>query len=168
MNQDPDSQDPLDYGALLQDALRHLVRRSLGIVAEQGMPGDHHFYLSFRTTHPGVVMPPHLRDSYPEEMTIVLKTQFHDLVVDDDTFSVGLVFSGVRYGLTVPFALQGKECVDRTDRRQPANLHPSIRHLRPRKVAREIAFARSSGFPTLPVPALYGGGTNNLHEAPVQ
>ena len=104
MREDPDRQDPLDYGILLQDALRGPVRRSLGIVAEQGMPGDHHFYLSFRTDAPGVVMPPHLRESYPEEMTIVLKTQFHDLFVDDEAFSVGLFFSGVRYGLTVPFA----------------------------------------------------------------
>ena len=105
MSQDPrDSRDPLDYGILLQDALRGLVRRSLEIVAAQGMPGDHHFYLSFRTDAPGVAVPPHLRDSYPEEMKIVLKTQFHDLVVDEEAFSVGLFFSGVRYGLTIPFA----------------------------------------------------------------
>lgn len=98
------NQDPLDYQILLQDALRGLVRRSLEIVAEQGFTGDHHFYLSFRTGAPGVVMPEHLRDSYPDEMTIVLKTQFKDLTVDDDAFSVGLYFSSVLYYLTIPFA----------------------------------------------------------------
>ncbi len=97
-------QDPLDYQILLQDALRGLVRRSLEVVAEQGLTGDHHFYLSFRTGAPGVVMPPHLRDSYPDEMTIVLKTQFKDLTVDEEGFSVGLFFSSVLYYLTVPFA----------------------------------------------------------------
>ncbi len=97
------NRDPLDYQVLLQDALRGLVRRSLEIVAEQGLPGDHHFYLAFRTGAPGVVMPPHLRDSYPDEMTIVLKSQFKDLTVDEEAFSVGLFFSGVLYYLTVPF-----------------------------------------------------------------
>ena len=89
---------------MLQDALRGLVRRSLTVVSGQGMPGEHHFYLSFRTTAQGVVMPDHLRDQYPEEMTIVLKTQFRDLAVESDEFSVGLLFSGVLYYLTIPFA----------------------------------------------------------------
>ncbi len=97
------SQDPLDYQFLLQDALRGLVRRSLEIVAEQGFTGDHHFYLSFSTGAPGVAMPAHLRDSYQNEMTIVLKTQFKDLTVNDESFSVGLYFGGVLYYLTVPF-----------------------------------------------------------------
>ena len=69
------SDDPLDYPILLQDALRGVVRRGLEIVAEQGFTGEHHFYITFLTGAPGVVMPPHLRDSYPDEMTIVLKTQ---------------------------------------------------------------------------------------------
>ena len=98
------SQDPLDYQILLQDALRGLVRQSLEIVAGEGFPGDHHFYLSFRTGAPGVEMPPHLRDSYPDEMTIVLKTQFKDLTVTEDAFSLVLFFSGVLYYLTIPFA----------------------------------------------------------------
>ena len=98
------SPDPLDYPLLLQQSLRLLVRRCLEIVSEQGLPGDHHFYLSFRTDAPGVDMPPHLRERYPEEMTIVLKTRFRDLEVDDDAFSVGLFFSGVLNHLTIPFA----------------------------------------------------------------
>ncbi len=98
------SQDPLDYQVLIQDALRGVVRRSLEIVAEQGLPGEHHFFIAFRTDAPGVVMPPHLRDSYPDEMTIVLKTQFKDLEVTEEAFSVGLYFSNVLYYLTVPFS----------------------------------------------------------------
>ena len=97
-------QDPLDYQVLLQNALRGLVRQSLAIVAEQGFTGDHHFYLSFRTAAPGVVIPSHMHDTYPDEMTIVLKTQFKDLTVEEDGFSVGLFFGGVLYYLTVPFA----------------------------------------------------------------
>ncbi len=96
--------DSLDYGSLLQDALRGLVRRALTVVAGQGMPGEHHFYLAFRTATPGVVLPTHLKEQYPEEMTIVLKTQFQDLDVESDGFSVGLFFSGVLYRLSVPFA----------------------------------------------------------------
>lgn len=95
--------DPLDYQHLIQDALRGVARRSLEIVADQGMPGDHHFYISFRTDAAGVVMPPHLRDRYPEEMTIVLKTQFQDLDVGADAFSVGLYFGGVLHYLIIPF-----------------------------------------------------------------
>ncbi|MEM7587849.1 MAG: ClpXP protease specificity-enhancing factor SspB [Acidobacteriota bacterium] len=97
------SHDPLDYGLLIQDALRGVVRRSLEIVAAQGMPGEHHFYLTFSTQLPDVMIPPHLLESYPEEMTIVLKTQFQDLVVDEDAFSVGLFFSGKLHHLVVPF-----------------------------------------------------------------
>lgn len=104
MSQDSvDSEDPLDYGLLLQDALRGVVRRCLSIVAREGLPGDHHFYLAFRTQAPGVEMPAHLRDQYPETMTIVLKTRFRDLSVGDEAFSVGLYFSGVLHHLTIPF-----------------------------------------------------------------
>ena len=83
--------------------MRGLVRRSLEIVAEQGFTGDHHFFISFRTVAPGVYIPPHMLDSYPEEMTIVLKTQFKDLTVSEEEFSVGLFFGGVLYYLTIPF-----------------------------------------------------------------
>jgi hypothetical protein len=97
------SQDPLDYNLLLQEALRGLVRRSLEIVAEGGLPGAHHLYIGFRTDFPGVEMPGSLRASYPEEMTIVLQHQFQDLEVGDDAFSVGLYFGSVLQYLTVPF-----------------------------------------------------------------
>jgi hypothetical protein len=78
----------------------------LSHAAEHGLPGDHHFYLTFRTSHPGVVMPGHLRARYPQEMTIVLQHKFWDLAVDKaaGTFSVRLSFGGVAALLTVPFA----------------------------------------------------------------
>lgn len=96
--------DSLDYDELVQDALRTVVRRVLGDVARQGLPGAHHFYIAFRTAHPGVVLAPALRERYPDEMTIVLHHQFWDLAVDEDTLSVTLSFNRVSERLTVPFA----------------------------------------------------------------
>lgn len=94
----------LDYERLLQDALRGLVRRVLAQVAEDGLPGAHHFYLSFATQAPGVELPSSLRQQHPDELTIVLQHQFANLVVDDDAFSLTLYFSGRPCSLTVPFA----------------------------------------------------------------
>jgi hypothetical protein len=85
-------------------ALRSLVRGALAHAAAHGLPGEHHFYLSFRTDHPGVAMPARLKQQYPEEMTIVLQHQFWDLKVQEDAFTVGLAFGGVPASLTVPFA----------------------------------------------------------------
>lgn len=96
--------DPLDYPQLVQEALRDIVRRSLEIVAEQGLPGGHHFYITFRTQAPGVDLPPTLAARYPEEMTIVVQHQFRDLRVDDDEFSIALSFAGLWEELTVPFS----------------------------------------------------------------
>ncbi len=96
--------DRIDYPAILQEALRGAVRQVLAQVAEHGMPGDHHFYVEFRTDHPGVEVPRFLRDMYPEEMRIVLQNQYWDLAVDDEVFSVALSFNAARHRLTVPFA----------------------------------------------------------------
>ncbi|HXO19307.1 MAG TPA: ClpXP protease specificity-enhancing factor SspB [Thermoanaerobaculia bacterium] len=93
----------LDYQKILQDALRDAVRRILALVAEHGPPGDHFFYLGFRTDRPGVEIPRFLRDQFPEEMTIVLQNQFWDLEVAPEAFSVTLTFNGSRQRLTVPF-----------------------------------------------------------------
>ena len=98
------SSDSIDYQHLVEDALRDVVRRVLADVAEQGLPGDHHFYIGFRTGHPGVVMPRSLRDLYPEEMSLILQHQFWNLAVDDDGFAVELTFSGRRQRLEIPFA----------------------------------------------------------------
>jgi len=94
----------LDYPRMVHDALRDVVRRALAQVAEEGLPGDHHFVLAFKTGEPGVRVPPFLRDLHPEETTVVLQHQFWDLEVDREAFSVTLVFGGARHRITVPFA----------------------------------------------------------------
>ena len=96
----------LPYDAWAEEALRQVVVRALAHVAAEGMPGDHHFYISFRTDRPGVTMPPRLRAQYPQEMTIVLQHQFWDLKADeaDGAFQVALSFSGVSSLLIVPFS----------------------------------------------------------------
>jgi len=96
--------DSLDYPGFLQDALRDMVRRVLAYVAENGLPGEHHFYITFSTDHPGVVIPAFLRDQYPEAVRIILQNQYWDLAVDETAFSVSLNFAAARQRLTVPFA----------------------------------------------------------------
>jgi hypothetical protein len=92
------------YDLLAQDALRGLVRKVLGDAAKSGLPGDHHFSISFRTDAEGVRLSPRLREQFPQEMTIILQYQFWDLKVTDTAFEVGLSFGGVPEKLTVPFA----------------------------------------------------------------
>ena len=94
----------LPYEAWVENAMRHVVAQALAHVAENGLPGEHHFYLTFRTDHPGVVIPPRLRAQYPQEMTIVLQHQFWDLKMDQEAglISVGLSFGGVPASLTIP------------------------------------------------------------------
>jgi hypothetical protein len=96
----------LPYDRWTEDALREVVARALEHTAKHGLAGEHHFYLTFRTDHPGVSMPGHLKARYPQEMTIVLQHRFWDLAVDRRTgvFSVGLSFGGVPATLLVPFA----------------------------------------------------------------
>jgi hypothetical protein len=94
----------LDYPRLVHDALRDVVRSALGQVAEEGLPGEHHFVLAFKTGDPGVRVPAFLRDLHPEEMTVLLQHQFWDLEVDREAFSVTLTFGGARHRITVPFA----------------------------------------------------------------
>ncbi|MCJ2092857.1 ClpXP protease specificity-enhancing factor SspB [Methylobacterium sp. J-072] len=100
--------DLIRYDLLVQDALRGVVRKVLTDAARDGLMGDHHFYVSFRTEAPGVRMSQALREKYPQDMTIVLQHQFWDLSVHEHTFEVGLSFSGVPERLLVPFdALSG-------------------------------------------------------------
>jgi hypothetical protein len=94
----------LPYASFVHAALRHLVRGALEHAATHGLPGDHHFYLTFRTGYPGVLLPARLKAQYPDEMTIVLQHQFWDLKLQDDAFTVGLSFNGVPASLTIPFA----------------------------------------------------------------
>ena len=93
----------LNYGRMMQRALRGLMSEVLGLVAEEGLPGDHHFYIGFDTTHPGVDMADWLHERYPEEMTIVLQDWFDDLAVMGDRFRVTLNFSNNLQTLVVPF-----------------------------------------------------------------
>lgn len=97
------SENALRYDRMVEDALLSVVHRSLTYAAEKGLPGEHHFYITFRTDHPGVDIPQHLRERYPGEMTIILQYQFWDLEVGDDVFSVTLSFSDVPEKLTIPF-----------------------------------------------------------------
>src|SRR6476619_191888 len=95
----------IPYDEIVQDALRAVVGRVLGEVEETGvLPGTHHFYITFNTKSPGVSIPRHLSERFPEEMTIVIQHRFWDLKVEDDGFTVGLSFSGVPSTLVVPFA----------------------------------------------------------------
>jgi hypothetical protein len=98
------SDETIDYPRLVLEALREVPRRALAQVAEEGMPGKHHFYITFRTSDPEVEVPAFLREQYPEETTIILQHQFWSLSVDEKAFSVVLSFGGRRQQLYVPFA----------------------------------------------------------------
>jgi len=95
--------DHIRYDILAQQALRGVVRTVLGDVANKGLPGEHHFKITFSTTAPGVRLSERMRAQYPEAMTIILQHQFWDLSVGDDAFEVGLSFGGVPERLAVPF-----------------------------------------------------------------
>jgi hypothetical protein len=99
----PDSLLPYDTWA--EEALREVAIRALEHAAAHGLPGEHHFYLTFRTDHPGTTVPGHLKARYPQEITIVLQHQFEDLQVERDVqrFAVTLFFGGVPSRLIVPF-----------------------------------------------------------------
>jgi hypothetical protein len=95
----------IPYDEIVQEALREVVGRVLHEVEKSGgLPGGHHFYITFQTRMHGVSVPKHLADRFPDEMTIVIQHRFWDLKVEDDEFSVGLSFGGVPTTLVVPFA----------------------------------------------------------------
>jgi uncharacterized protein len=96
-------QDLLGYDRMMERAVRGVVREALAVAASRGLPGAHHFYVTFRTQAPGVAVPDHIIAKYPEEMTVVLEHQFWDLEVAEDAFSVTLSFQNKPARLTVPF-----------------------------------------------------------------
>jgi len=102
--QTPDSLIP--YDEIVQEALRAVVGRVLGSVERSGgtLPGDHHFYITFKTGAPGVNIPQNLRARFPDEMTIVMQNKFWDLAVAEDGFSVGLTFNQIPAKLQIPFS----------------------------------------------------------------
>jgi uncharacterized protein len=96
-------EDLIRYEALVLDALRGVVRSVLQRVLKRGIPGDHHFYITFDTRAPGVGISKRLKDQYPQEMTIVLQHQFWDLAVTEDRFEVRLSFNNIPERLVIPF-----------------------------------------------------------------
>lgn len=96
-------EERLDYHRMVQQALRRVMREALEVAADEGLPGEHHFYVSFLTQAPGVVLPTFLRDRYPEEVTVVLQNQYWDLDVGDEGFGVTLAFEGSRQRVAVPW-----------------------------------------------------------------
>lgn len=98
------AEDLIRYDILAQDALRGVLRKVLSEVAKTGLPGEHHFYVTFATKAPGVRISSRLLNQYPEDMTIVLQHQFWDLTVSEHAFEVGLSFNGVPERLLIPFS----------------------------------------------------------------
>jgi len=96
--------DHIRYDVLARDALRGVLRRVLADAAEHGLPGDHHFFITFVSTADGVKLSPRLLAQYPEEMTVILQHQFWDLVVTEERFEVGLSFGGIPERLVIPFS----------------------------------------------------------------
>lgn len=97
------SEPGIDYEGLQQDAMRGVVRAVLQQTVKNGLPGDHHFYVSFLTQAPGVILSKRLKEKYPQEMTIVLQHRFWDLIVTDERFEVKLTFDGIPERLVVPY-----------------------------------------------------------------
>lgn len=96
--------DHIRYDVLARDALRGVLRKVLIDAAEHGLPGEHHFFITFISKADGVKLSPRLLAQYPEEMTVILQHQFWDLTVTEDRFEVGLSFNGIPERLVVPFA----------------------------------------------------------------
>ena len=93
----------IDYGKLMHQAMRGLIQRVLTDVSERGLPGQHHFFVTFDTRHPEADLAQWLRDRYPEEMTVVIQHWFENLEVDDEGFSITLNFGDSPEPLYIPF-----------------------------------------------------------------
>ena len=93
----------IDYGTLMHRAMRGLIQTVLADVATNGLPGAHHFFITFDTTHPGVAIADWLRERYPSEMTVVLQHWFENLEVEDDLFRVTLNFGNQPEPMVIPF-----------------------------------------------------------------
>ena len=149
--------DQIRYDLLTQQALRSVVRNVLVDTAKKGLPGDHHFYISFDTHADGVRMSDRLRAQYPDEMTIILQHQFWDLKVGEDDFEVGLSFGGVPERLNVPFeaingffdpsvqfGLQFEEVTEGEERPAPANVQEPLTAKKKRSPASPPAVAKAT------------------------
>jgi uncharacterized protein len=133
--------DHIRYDVLARDALRGVLRRVLSDAAEHGLPGEHHFFITFVSTADGVKLSPRLLAQYPEEMTIILQHQFWDLVVTEDRFEVGLSFGGIPERLVVPFAAI------------KSFLDPSVQFGLQFEPSEAMADAPAAKLPVVPAPA---------------
>ena len=97
-------EDLIRYDVLAQEALRGVVRKVMQETAKAGLPGEHHFYISFATHHPGVRLSTRMREQYPDEMTIVVQHQYWDLKANDHGFEIGLSFNDIPENLLIPYA----------------------------------------------------------------
>ena len=151
--------DHIRYDVLARDALRGVLRRVLTDAAEHGLPGEHHFFITFLSTADGVKLSPRLLAQYPEEMTIILQHQFWDLVVTEDRFEVGLSFGGIPERLVVPFAAI------------KSFLDPSVQfglQFEPSEAAAEAPAAKLPAVPApsaLPVPAAAAAAAESKDDA---
>lgn len=100
----PEVEDLIRYDILAQEALREVVKKVLKEVSRTGLPGDHHFYITFDTNYAGVRMSDRMKEKYPEEMTIVVQHQYWDLETSDSGFSIGLSFDNIPETMAVPYA----------------------------------------------------------------
>lgn len=100
---DFEDNDLIDYGRLIDDAMHVIVKRVMQLIDAEGLPGEHHFYITFLTQFPGVMISDELESKYPEEMTIVIQHQYWELEVTDEYFSIVLSFNHKKQSLTVPY-----------------------------------------------------------------
>jgi hypothetical protein len=133
--------DHIRYDVLARDALRGVLRRVLTDAAEHGLPGEHHFFITFLSTAEGVKLSPRLLAQYPEEMTVILQHQFWDLAVTEDRFEVGLSFGGIPERLVIPFN-SIKSFFD-----------PSVQFGLQFEPAEAAAEAPATNLPTVPAPS---------------
>jgi len=98
------TEETLRYDIWVEEALRSVIQKTIAHVADNGLPGDHHFYISFLTQDDGVEIPARLRAQHPNDMTIVLQHQFENLAAGDDAFSITLSFGGQKENLVIPYA----------------------------------------------------------------
>ena len=95
--------DEINYDKLIEKSLKYVVVEALKIVERQGLPGENHFYITFKTDHPKTILSESLRNQYPHDMTIVIQHQYANLIVGKDSFSIDLSFNGIEQTLTIPF-----------------------------------------------------------------
>ena len=98
------AEDHIRYDILVQEALRAVMRKVLTEIARTGLPGNHHFFITFMTNAPGVRISSRLQERYPEQMTIVIQYQYWDLKVSETGFEIGLSFSDIPEKLEIPFS----------------------------------------------------------------